>query len=68
LPNEIKDEDANVVSNVESEKGMNSSIATNADRNVIGSAVVDLIVATMPNPQRRGYFGPRNERPPQQIF
>jgi len=49
------------------EEGTNFIAATDANVNIIGNAAVDLIMATMPNPQRRGYFGPRKDRPPQET-
>jgi len=45
------------------EVGMNSNDIVDADGNRIRSVVVDLIMTTMPDPERRGYFLHRRNRP-----
>jgi hypothetical protein len=58
--------DGNIVSN-RKEEGPNLCAEVHVDGNRTGSAGVDLIMSTMPNPERRVYFGPRKDRPPQEM-
>jgi len=57
--------DDNTILNGE-EEGPNSSVAVDVEKNIIGS-VVDLIMSMMPNPERRGYFGPCKDRLLQEV-
>ena len=66
-PNEVVNHNGNadMSPNLE-EAGTISSDAVYAGRGTMESIVVDLIMATMPNPERRGYFGPCRDRPAQE--
>ena len=67
-PNEVQNRngDGDTVQNPEGTETISSAIA-DANENIAESAAVDLIMVTMPNPERRGYFGPRRDRPPQEA-
>ena len=58
--------DANAVPIVE-DGGTVPNTNSGAEGNGLDNASVDVIMATMPNPERRGYFGPRKNRPPQEA-
>ena len=64
-PDEVQNDNADgaVIRDAE-EAPTNSSTIPNTNTNTEENIVVDLIMATMPNVERRGYFGPHKEKPP----
>ena len=64
-PNEIQNDsgDCGVIRDVE-EAPTNSSTTPNTNANIEDNTVVDLIMATMPNVERRRYFEPCKEKLP----
>ena len=63
-PNEVLNDNGGCgVTRDAKEAPTNSNTTYDRNDNIEGSIVVDLIMATMPNVKKRGYFGPSKDKP-----